>query len=160
MTYAITYFLEQAYDLSGVELFEREVMPALADREQHSNLCTSCTVGEAQGEEFHGLVRTASGSVTMGGVTANRDFDTYRLSEDHEVIREAVRAVAQDKIAPHAAEVDELARYPQEAHDALVASDFFAPHVRGVRRWGGRARDVHRHRGDRAGVREQRSSPP
>ena len=38
MTYAITYFLEQAYDLSGVELFEREVMPALADREQHSNL--------------------------------------------------------------------------------------------------------------------------
>jgi alkylation response protein AidB-like acyl-CoA dehydrogenase len=74
-------------------------------------------------------VRTASGSVTMGGVTANRDFDTYRLSEDHEAVREAVRAVAQDKIAPHAAEVDELARYPQEAHDALVASDFFAPHV-------------------------------
>ena len=74
-------------------------------------------------------MRTASGSVTMGGVTANRDFDTYRLSEDHEAVREAVRAVAQDKIAPHAAEVDELARYPQEAHDALVASDFFAPHV-------------------------------
>ncbi|MGL5850314.1 MAG: acyl-CoA dehydrogenase family protein, partial [Phycicoccus sp.] len=39
------------------------------------------------------------------------------------------RAVAQDKIAPFAAVVDEEARYPQEAHDALVASDFFAPHV-------------------------------
>ena len=38
MTYAITYFVEQAYDLSGVELFEREVMPALINREQHSNL--------------------------------------------------------------------------------------------------------------------------
>jgi F420-dependent oxidoreductase-like protein len=38
MTYAITYFAEQAYDLSGVELFEREVMPALVDRQQHSNL--------------------------------------------------------------------------------------------------------------------------
>jgi alkanesulfonate monooxygenase SsuD/methylene tetrahydromethanopterin reductase-like flavin-dependent oxidoreductase (luciferase family) len=38
MTYAITYFAEQAYDLSGVELFEREVIPALVDREQHSNL--------------------------------------------------------------------------------------------------------------------------
>jgi len=38
MTYAITNFLEQAYDLSGVELFEREVMPALINREQHSNL--------------------------------------------------------------------------------------------------------------------------
>jgi F420-dependent oxidoreductase-like protein len=38
MTYAITYFLEQAYDLSGVELFEREVVPALVNREQHGNL--------------------------------------------------------------------------------------------------------------------------
>ena len=38
MTYAITYFVEQAYDLSGVELFEREVIPAFINREQHSNL--------------------------------------------------------------------------------------------------------------------------
>jgi F420-dependent oxidoreductase-like protein len=30
MTYAITYFAEAAYDTSGIELFEREVMPALA----------------------------------------------------------------------------------------------------------------------------------
>ena len=37
--------------------------------------------------------------------------------------------MAEDKIAPYAAAVDEEARYPQEAHDALVASDFFAPHV-------------------------------
>ena len=29
MTYAITYFAEAAYDSSGIELFEREVMPAL-----------------------------------------------------------------------------------------------------------------------------------
>ncbi len=62
-------------------------------------------------------------------MSGNPDFDTYRLSEDHEAIREAVRAVAKDKIAPHAAEVDEESRYPREAHDALVASDFFAPHV-------------------------------
>ncbi|HEY8307751.1 MAG TPA: acyl-CoA dehydrogenase family protein [Lapillicoccus sp.] len=56
-------------------------------------------------------------------------FDLYRLSEEHEAVREAVRAIAEDKIAPYAAEVDEQSRYPQEAHDALVASDFFAPHV-------------------------------
>ena len=62
-------------------------------------------------------------------MSGNPDFDTYRLSEDHEAIREAVRSVAEDKIAPFAAAVDEEARYPQEAHDALVASDFFAPHV-------------------------------
>jgi alkylation response protein AidB-like acyl-CoA dehydrogenase len=56
-------------------------------------------------------------------------FDLYQLSEEHEAVREAVRALAEDKIAPYAAEVDEQSRYPQEAHDALVASDFFAPHV-------------------------------
>ncbi|WP_347351416.1 acyl-CoA dehydrogenase family protein [Intrasporangium sp.] len=60
---------------------------------------------------------------------SNPDFDLFRTSEDHETLREAVRAVAEDKIAPFAAEVDEKARYPQEAHEALVAADFFAPHV-------------------------------
>jgi alkylation response protein AidB-like acyl-CoA dehydrogenase len=62
-------------------------------------------------------------------VSGNRDFPLFQLSEDHEAIREAVRAVAEDKIAPYAAAVDEHSRYPQEAHDALVASDFFAPHI-------------------------------
>ncbi len=38
MTYAITNFAEQAYDLSGVELFEREVLPELVDRERHGHL--------------------------------------------------------------------------------------------------------------------------
>jgi alkylation response protein AidB-like acyl-CoA dehydrogenase len=56
-------------------------------------------------------------------------FDLYQLSDEHEAVRAAVRAIAEDKIAPYAAEVDEQSRYPQEAHDALVASDFFAPHV-------------------------------
>ncbi|WP_110182763.1 acyl-CoA dehydrogenase family protein [Nocardioides solisilvae] len=60
---------------------------------------------------------------------SNPDFDTYRLSEDHEELRAAVREVAEARIAPYAAEVDAEMRYPQEAHDALVASDFFAPHV-------------------------------
>ena len=60
---------------------------------------------------------------------SNPDFDTYRLSEDHEAIREAVREICEAKIAPYAAEVDDQARYPQEAQDALIASDFYAPHV-------------------------------
>ncbi|NNM46407.1 acyl-CoA dehydrogenase family protein [Knoellia koreensis] len=62
-------------------------------------------------------------------MSGNPDFPLFQVSEDHEALREAVRAVAQDKIAPYAAAVDEEARYPQEAHDALVASDFFAPHI-------------------------------
>jgi alkylation response protein AidB-like acyl-CoA dehydrogenase len=57
------------------------------------------------------------------------DFDLFRTSEDHEELRAAVRDVAEAKIAPHAARVDELAEFPQEAYDALVASDFHAPHV-------------------------------
>jgi alkylation response protein AidB-like acyl-CoA dehydrogenase len=59
----------------------------------------------------------------------NKDFDLFRLSEDHEELRAAVRAVAEDKIAPYAAEVDQSATFPQSAYDALVASDFHAPHV-------------------------------
>ena len=53
----------------------------------------------------------------------------FVLSEEHQAIRAAVRAVCDAKIAPFAADVDEFARYPQEAHDALVAADFHAPHV-------------------------------
>ncbi|AWB93685.1 acyl-CoA dehydrogenase family protein [Aeromicrobium chenweiae] len=55
--------------------------------------------------------------------------DMFVLSEEHQAIREAVRAVAEDKIAPFAADVDAQPRFPQEAADALLASDFHAPHV-------------------------------
>src|SRR6476646_5825436 len=57
------------------------------------------------------------------------DFPMYALSEEHQAIREAVRAVCDAKVAPFAADVDEHARYPQEAADALKAADFHAPHV-------------------------------
>ncbi len=57
------------------------------------------------------------------------DFPLYALSEEHQAIREAVRAVCDAKVAPFATDVDENARYPQEAADALQASDFHAPHV-------------------------------
>jgi len=55
--------------------------------------------------------------------------DMFALSEEHQAIREAVRAVAENKIAPFAADVDAQARFPREAADALLASDFHAPHV-------------------------------
>jgi alkylation response protein AidB-like acyl-CoA dehydrogenase len=56
-------------------------------------------------------------------------FDIYRLPEEYEELRTAVRAVADNKIAPHAAEVDERSRFPIEAYDALRAADFHAPHI-------------------------------
>jgi alkylation response protein AidB-like acyl-CoA dehydrogenase len=53
----------------------------------------------------------------------------YALSEEHQAIREAVRAVCDAKVAPHAAEVDETGTFPQASYDALAAADFAAPHV-------------------------------
>jgi alkylation response protein AidB-like acyl-CoA dehydrogenase len=54
---------------------------------------------------------------------------TYILSEEHEALREAVRQLADDKIAPYAAEVDRDSRFPQEAHDALVKAELQAVHI-------------------------------
>jgi alkylation response protein AidB-like acyl-CoA dehydrogenase len=53
----------------------------------------------------------------------------FALSEEHQAIREAVRAVCDAKVAPHAAEVDEAGAFPQAAFDALAAADFAAPHI-------------------------------
>src|SRR5689334_9374166 len=57
------------------------------------------------------------------------DFDLFKTSDEHEMLRETVRSLAENKIAPFAAAVDEEARFPQEALDALVASDLHAVHV-------------------------------
>ena len=56
-------------------------------------------------------------------------FDVYALSEEHTALVAAVRDLVADKIAPHAAEVDETASFPQVAYDALRAADLHAVHV-------------------------------
>jgi alkylation response protein AidB-like acyl-CoA dehydrogenase len=58
-----------------------------------------------------------------------RDFDAYRLPEEHEAVREAVRALCEDKVAPGAAAADENSEFPQASYDALRAADFHAPHI-------------------------------
>ena len=45
------------------------------------------------------------------------------------MLRDAIRSLAEAKIAPYAAVVDEEARFPQEALEALVANDLHAVHV-------------------------------
>ena len=55
--------------------------------------------------------------------------DLYRPTEEHEAFRAAVREVCDAKVAPHAAEADELAEFPKASYEALVAADFHAPHV-------------------------------
>ena len=58
-----------------------------------------------------------------------QDFDLFSVREEHELLRESVRALVETKIAPYAAAVDAEARYPQEAHDALHAADMQAIHI-------------------------------
>src|SRR5487761_708903 len=56
-------------------------------------------------------------------------MSTFELSEEHQALREAVRALAEDKIAPRAAEVDRTAEFPWDVYDALVKADLHAVHI-------------------------------
>jgi alkylation response protein AidB-like acyl-CoA dehydrogenase len=51
------------------------------------------------------------------------------FGSEYEELRASVRALAEKKIAPFAHDVDEQARYPQEASDALNQAGLFAAHV-------------------------------
>ncbi len=57
------------------------------------------------------------------------DFTAYSLTAEHEALRKSVRQLAEDKIAPYAADVDRESRFPQEALDALVKADLHAVHI-------------------------------
>jgi alkylation response protein AidB-like acyl-CoA dehydrogenase len=59
----------------------------------------------------------------------NPDFDVYTLPEEHQLLREAVRALAEDKIAPRAAEIDETGEFPWDVYEALRANGFHAIHI-------------------------------
>jgi alkylation response protein AidB-like acyl-CoA dehydrogenase len=58
------------------------------------------------------------------------DFsEIYTPTEEHEAFRAAVREVCDAKVAPRAAEADELAEFPKASYEALRAADFHAPHI-------------------------------
>jgi alkylation response protein AidB-like acyl-CoA dehydrogenase len=57
------------------------------------------------------------------------DLPGYAPSEDHELLRQTVRELAEARIAPAAADVDAAARFPQEALDALTAASLHAAHI-------------------------------
>jgi alkylation response protein AidB-like acyl-CoA dehydrogenase len=62
-------------------------------------------------------------------MATSESFDVYQLPEDHRSIRDAVRAVCDARVAPHAAEADETGEFPKASYDALRAADFHAPHI-------------------------------
>lgn len=53
----------------------------------------------------------------------------FTLPPEYQALRESVRALADSKIAPAAREVDEQARYPREAAEALQSAGLAAAHV-------------------------------
>ena len=57
------------------------------------------------------------------------DFPAFALSEEHQALREAVRALADDKIAPRAADIDRTSEFPWDVYEALVKADFQAVHI-------------------------------
>ena len=65
----------------------------------------------------------------MTGWAGDPSFDVFKLPDEHEELRSAIRALAEKEIAPHAADVDENSRFPDEALAALTASGFNAVHI-------------------------------
>ena len=57
------------------------------------------------------------------------EYPAYAPSEEHELLRATVRELAEAKIAPAAADVDENSRFPQEALDALTGAGLHAVHI-------------------------------
>ena len=62
-------------------------------------------------------------------MAGNPDFGLFKLGEEHDELRAAIRALSEKEIEPHAADVDENSRFPEEALAALTASGFNAIHV-------------------------------
>jgi alkylation response protein AidB-like acyl-CoA dehydrogenase len=57
------------------------------------------------------------------------DLLGYAPSDEHDLLRQTVRELAEAKIAPAAADVDANSRFPQEALDALTGAQLQAAHI-------------------------------
>jgi alkylation response protein AidB-like acyl-CoA dehydrogenase len=59
----------------------------------------------------------------------NTSFDAFKLPDEHNELRSVLRDLCEKEIAPYAADVDEKARYTDEALAALTSSGFAAIHI-------------------------------
>ena len=57
------------------------------------------------------------------------EAEIYALPDEYVELQQAVRGLAQDKIAPRAAEIDAKGEFPWDVYDALVSSGFHAIHI-------------------------------
>jgi alkylation response protein AidB-like acyl-CoA dehydrogenase len=70
----------------------------------------------------------------------NPSFDALKLSDEHVELRAVLRDLCEREIAPHAADVDEQSRYPEEALKALDAAGFSSIHI--PEQYGGQGGDA------------------
>ena len=71
---------------------------------------------------------------------ANPSFDLFTLPDEHEELRAVLRDLSEKEISPHAADVDERARFPEEALKVLGETGFAAVHV--PEQYGGQGADA------------------
>ena len=68
-----------------------------------------------------------TGLGTMVAVTATtREPGPFRLTEEHAMLRDAVRLMADEKVAPRAAEIDRTGEFPQDLRRLLADHDILA----------------------------------
>jgi alkylation response protein AidB-like acyl-CoA dehydrogenase len=65
----------------------------------------------------------------MAGLAGNPSFNLFALPDEHNELRAVIRDLCETQIAPYAADVDEKARYTDEALAALNTSGFSAIHI-------------------------------
>ncbi|MDF2734064.1 MAG: acyl-CoA dehydrogenase [Chloroflexota bacterium] len=58
--------------------------------------------------------------------TANRAPGPFRLTEEHEMLRDAVRVLADERVAPRAAAIDQTAEFPEDLRSLLADHDILA----------------------------------
>jgi alkylation response protein AidB-like acyl-CoA dehydrogenase len=64
-------------------------------------------------------------AATMPAVTDSPP-PTYRLTEEQTLLRDAVRTLADERVAPRAAAIDKTAEFPQDLRELLAAQDILA----------------------------------
>ena len=51
--------------------------------------------------------------------------DVYTIPQEHLDLRDTIRQIAQERVAPRAAEIDEKAEYPQDIRELFAEHDLF-----------------------------------
>jgi alkylation response protein AidB-like acyl-CoA dehydrogenase len=59
----------------------------------------------------------------------NPSFDVYSLTDEHTFLRQTVREIADDKIAPRAGEIDATEEFPWDVYETLRRAELHATHV-------------------------------